>query len=840
MIDVKDYANVSIRVRYEAENKKCKIYVGDTYKLAVDLTRKADGSDADVSVLPSQKMRFNVKVQYGGIVIERVNNQNFKFNYGDYVLAYTENRDFFTENSTARVSYRNDGVLITNNDRNNIEYGEAFANEGYISQTGNMIFQFRYDSLNDFDPTVPLTVQKMVHFEIVDTNGHRMILMPFLYKNGNIYMLHCHIQVPGIGYVYENYYVNFELSASEAVSESLWLKYDSENLVVELGYPNHFTTIDLTKSFNGVNQLPAPDVSLYPTGEMYLSKIRVQFGGIYLQRYNNYSFVVEDPVNPDPIDPSITDYGIDNTTFDAHVSFQPVFDKGGYNEAVLTVFYKKSTDAEFTQLFEENGVYSVDFDGIGTYQFKYVISFDGVEISTVKSVVYSSTLFDDIPSLFTATSLTVKESEYGMKLDTGSNETNLLGRALGQFTVSGSSSVVFRLGNLFTFVSGSTMMKETWVDFSDGKNAVWIKILAFRSDTTNGNYYAYASIMTYRDGNMGTQQVVRENVQLNFNFDLSGDLNTDLWIEVKYEPEKNLVSVGKAGNELMSFDLSAVVAPSENYGINFGVTYGSIYVKEINGASFITPETGYEFPAPIINETAFDKVLIDGDKLILPENIAYDIFDRRVQSTVVLKDSQGNVVEFSTSENGMLATENLAIGNYKLTITARNARDIETVQEFDIIVIKKDLEPPVMEFASDAFSMYEKGDRDNKFITKIGTEITLPTPTLSDDSEQKVELQITVKSPDDVTNILTGTTFKAEKIGTYTVEYIATDVSGKETRTIFLFVVRIDKGETSDPVDTEPTKKGCQGTASVTIAAEAAMLVICAAVVAIKKKKYTK
>ena len=837
--NMKDYANVPVRVRYEAENKKLKVYAGEVYKLVVDLTKKTDGTAADTSVLPAQKMRFNALVQHGGIVLERVNDQNFKFSYGDYDLSYTDNKDFFTVDSTARVSYRNAGVYITNNDRNNMNYAAAYVNDKYTSATGNMILGFHYDALNDFVPSVPLTVQKMIQFEIQDGEGREVTLMPFLYKNGSIYMMHTHVQLKGFAgnYVYQNYYVQFEMSANEAVSEEWWLKYDSVNLKLEIGYPDQYATLDLKKSFNGLNEQPGPSPDLYPNGELKLTQIKVQFGGIYLHRFNNYSFVVENPETPDPVDPSVIEYGLENMTFEHTVSFTPAFDKGGYNDATLSVFYKKENEGEeeYKLLTPQNGVYTAEFDGIGKYDFKYVISFDGVEISTVKTVTYSSTLFDNIASLFLPVSAIVTETADGLKIANADAETNLLAEARGQFTVYGASTVTFRLGNLFTFVPGTQMMKETWIDFSDGKNAVWVKVLAFMSDTTNGNYYAYASIMTYRNGDRGTQQIVRENERLDFNFDITGELDPDLLVEVKYETEKNLVSIGKVGSEARSFDLSAVVVP-ESYAINLAATYGSSYFTQINGVSFATPEEGYDFPAPVVNEGAIPRVVVEGGEIVLPaQGIAYDFFDRRPEVSVVLTDAKGNVVPLKADGNGMLTTKKIAIGEYRLTVTAVNAREKRVEKSYDIKVIKKDLEPPVMSFAPDAFSAYEQGDRENKFFAKSGSVITLPVPTLSDDSGQEVTLQITVKNPRDITTILSGNTFTAEMIGTYMVEYIATDISGKETRAIYNFVVKIEKEE--EP-DSPPQKKGCRSAAESALACSGALLAVgLAAVVVLKKKK---
>ena len=79
---------------------------------------------------------------------------------------------------------------------------------------------------------------------------------------------------------------------------------------------------------------------------------------------------------------------------------------------------------------------------------------------------------------------------------------------------------------------------------------------------------------------------------------------------------------------------------------------------------------------------------------------------------------------------------------------------------------------------------------------------------LSDDSGLEVSLVVTVTDPRGNTSVLNELTFTGDTIGTYVVEYIATDVSGKETRQLYNFVVMLlweeDPGQTTD----EP---GCAG-----------------------------
>ena len=106
---------------------------------------------------------------------------------------------------------------------------------------------------------------------------------------------------------------------------------------------------------------------------------------------------------------------------------------------------------------------------------------------------------------------------------------------------------------------------------------------------------------------------------------------------------------------------------------------------------------------------------------------------------------------------------------------------------------------------------------------------------LTDDSDQPVSLQITVKNPRDLTTILAGNKFTAEMIGTYTVEYIAADVSGKETRRIYHFIVRIDRGDEEEPE--KPAKKGCRGAAESVLDVAALMAAGGAAAIVCAKKK---
>ncbi len=801
--ECKDYENTAFRIRYESEKQRVKFYNGDQL-ITVDLTKKADGTEADTSALPTGEMRFQLLVEYGGIVLERVNDQNFAINYGDYEVSYTDRTDVFTDKGTARVAYRNEGILVSNNDNTSVSYATAFANEADEYEGGSMIFEWTYQDLWTYNPSQPLSVMKAVWFRIQDADGTVLGLQPFLYQNGNTYMMHINVQLSTGAYAYENYYLKYDFDAAQALNTVFYLKYDSVNKTVEVGMPSAFNTLSLTGDL--------------PEGTLRLSYMEVQLGGVYLRRINQQSFVVENPTEPDPVDPKFESFGLPNSTFESSLSFAPVVNYGDFEEAELTVSFRKSGDEEWQVLEAAEGIYSVEFPEYGSYLFRFELAFEGVELTADRTVEYRSSLIGSLEDLYDPTNGTYTVTDQGLMFSSREDAISELVYGTGRYEVAGVTTVKFKMCNLVAAEGNQTINKEVWIDFTDGKDGVWVNVFAFSNAGTMGSFPAYVSVFTFKDGDKGTQNLLQDNVPLGFNFDVAGELDPDVTVVITYNPYDKTVSIGKEGSTPTTFQLIGRDVPQGKYGINTAGTYGSFLMTELNGFSFANEGGEFTYPAPIVDEVGIPTVLIQGEKLVIPTHTIYDIFDWMPSVSLTLKGPDGGEIAMAEEEvDGVSAwTATMSeLGSYELTITAENAAEALTETTVTVRVIEEDTEAPEMTFAEDAFSDYRQGDRPNKFEVKKDSVITLPSPTLTDDSGLEVSLVVTVTDPRGNTSVLNELSFTGDTIGTYVVEYIATDVSGKETRQLYNFVVMLlweeDPGQTTD----EP---GCAGGCSSSVA----------------------
>ncbi len=822
--ECKDYENTAFRIRYESEKQRVKFYNGDQL-ITVDLTKKADGTEADTSALPTGEMRFQMLVQYGGVVLERVNDQNFAINYGDYEVSYTDRQDIFTEESDARIAYRNGGILLSNNDTTSIAYAQAFTNPA-DSYQDTLIFEWSYQNLWTYDPSIPLTVMKSVIFRVEDADGHKIALQPFLYKNGNTYMMHINITVSGSSqYHYENYYLHYDFDSVQALQTVFYLKYDSVAQTVEVGMPGTVNTLPLDGDI--------------PKGTLRVDPIEVQLGGIYLRRINQYSFVVENPTEPDPVDPEFTDFGLVDTTFEADLSVTPVIDYGGFEDAVFTLAYRADGEEEWQTLEGTEGTYSVTLPEYGLYTFRYELSFEGTTLTAYRTVEYRSSLIGSLEDLYDPTNGTYTVTDQGLMFSSREDAISELVYGTGRYEVAGVTTVKFKMCNLVAAEGNQTINKEVWIDFTDGKDGVWVNVFAFSSAGTMGSFPAYVSVFTFKNGDKGTQNLLQDNVPLGFNFDVAGELDPDVTVVITYNPYDKTVSIGKEGSTPTTFQLIGRDVPQGKYGINTAGTYGSFLMTELNGFSFANEGGEFTYPAPIVDEVGIPTVLIQGEKLVIPTHTIYDIFDWMPSVSLTLKGPDGGEIAMAEEEvDGVSAwTATMSeLGSYELTITAENAAEALTETTVTVRVIEEDTEAPEMTFAEDAFSDYRQGDRPNKFEVKKDSVITLPSPTLTDDSGLEVSLVVTVTDPRGNTSVLNELSFTGDTIGTYVVEYIATDVSGKETRQLYNFVVMLlweeDPGQTTD----EP---GCAGgcSSSVGQAVLPGLVLSAAAAVLILRKK---
>lgn len=202
----------------------------------------------------------------------------------------------------------------------------------------------------------------------------------------------------------------------------------------------------------------------------------------------------------------------------------------------------------------------------------------GGETFTVEHVYYEGpeALFDAIPNQLIL-------NEKGLLFTNNNTGSVAFARAQSVFEMSGYAEVVFSLQQLQD-PSAEANFKEVWIEFTNGSDAVWVKLICYNAPGTQGNYMAFASVLTYKE-DKATQIAVQENINLNFNFNNSVDVS-DINVKIVYNPAENKVSIGKEGTTLTDFNLTEHDIPVGNYNLWTSVNHGGMIIKEINAFSF--------------------------------------------------------------------------------------------------------------------------------------------------------------------------------------------------------------------------------------------------------------
>lgn len=717
---------------------------------------------------------------------------------------YTANTDFFDEESDAEIAYRAKGISIKNYSNDNIEFASAVASGNY--DFGDYVeIEYKYDGLQIYNPSMPLSILKGTYFRFYDATSEdkEILIFPFLFKDGDNYILYLNLIINGM-YTYTNYRIGDNFTDYQ--NKSFFLSYNPLQETVEVGSASNKTVINLGLSNNDGTE-SSFDASNIPNANLIFD-VRVQFGGILIERINEYSFINNQNLSHLFVDPVITDFDILETTMDANITISPQINYNDFTETQLKLYYTYGAE-DFTEIISDNGTYDVTFNDFGNYKFLYELIFDGVAHRIIKIVNYQNSLIQDIEGLFTAQAGTYIPSQNGLVFTNNNTASNEFVHAKSVFSVAGNIEIIFSLEQLQDSFSIANF-KEIWIDFSDGNDGLWIKIICFNAPEHNVNdYVAFASILTYNQ-DKSSQVAVQENVPLNFIFNSVIDVSSNN-VKIVYKPYQKSVSIGKEGTALTEFDLSNKDLPQGMFNLGVSVNYGGMILKQLNGFSFEERED-FEYPAPFIIAEAVSDYYIAGDKIYISKNYSlYDLFDLRPIFSVTLKnESQNNIVLDEESINGKIFyTAALSqAGEYRITYFGENIMGKTSELEKTIFVINEDLLPPVINFAIDAFSHLKEGDRANRYEVAKDTEVTLPIPELSDDSGVNPTLTITVLNPLLNPIPLTNNRFTVSDLGTYRVEYKATDITGKTTIHNVVIISRLNLPSDNDDGD-EGGKNGC-------------------------------
>ena len=251
--DIKELETIDLR--YDQLSKIFKI-INNQKEKSYNLQKDQYGTNADISLLPINQLIFETEVSKGGIYIESVNSYLYKFDRSLYELNYNTDKDFFAERSDAFIVYRNRGIIINNNDKESVNYRYARMSDKYSFNT-SMLFEYKYDGLQVYDPSVPLSIIKGTYFNIYEkgNTSKEIRILPFLYKAGQDYILHVNIIIDG-SYTYTNYNIGFNFADYQNIT--MFMEYNPLERTVEVGSTEQTAVIDLTKAFNGSTQITPP------------------------------------------------------------------------------------------------------------------------------------------------------------------------------------------------------------------------------------------------------------------------------------------------------------------------------------------------------------------------------------------------------------------------------------------------------------------------------------------------------------------------------------------------------------------------------------------------------
>ena len=209
----------------------------------------------------------------------------------------------------------------------------------------------------------------------------------------------------------------------------------------------------------------------------------------------------------------------------------------------------------------------------------------------------------------------------------------------------------------------------------------------------------------------------------------------------------------------------------------------SLAFKKINSAYFSADNQDYVGPSVgLIGEYGGEMSL--GDVFALPQTLAFDVLDGKVNAVVTVTDTEGNVV---TALNGtrledfVLNKENISFkltkfGSYKVNYITYDSYGNKGKLEFTIRVI--DHIGPTIDIKGTIVENVKKGDN-----------VYVPKASISDDrsSSSKIQKTIYVIQPNGYMQTLKSgyAGFVANEIGIYRIVYCAIDEQGNQTTKIF-------------------------------------------------------
>ena len=173
-----------------------------------------------------------------------------------------------------------------------------------------------------------------------------------------------------------------------------------------------------------------------------------------------------------------------------------------------------------------------------------------------------------------------------------------------------------------------------------------------------------------------------------------------------------------------------------------------------------------------------------GEKLVISEFIAQDVFRFKTNLKLSVKDQNGNAM-IATDLTEMLNVTDFSkayeivldsVGTYTVSYEANDGAMGKATGSFEVVV--KDKIAPTITLKNPVTT------------ARVGANVTVASYTATDATDRSLTVRICVQRPDMSVENLSGKSFKATTAGTYTVMYYVSDATGNSAFAFYEIVVK--------------------------------------------------
>ncbi len=202
--------------------------------------------------------------------------------------------------------------------------------------------------------------------------------------------------------------------------------------------------------------------------------------------------------------------------------------------------------------------------------------------------------------------------------------------------------------------------------------------------------------------------------------------------------------------------------------VNFELTaenvtgVGQINFYKIGNQLLMENDGDYTSPV-IVTEHEIERSVSKGGQLIVPSAKAFDVLG--FSTSISVSVSKGDLIILSNTSADIAHT--LTLNEYgEYAVIYRAYDDNDNIATKTMVVNVRDNVPPEISVEKEEIIVY------------LGTEVTLPVATITDDVQVDKQYVFIIDTANNMLNVTGETVYKPDKKGIYTIRYVAIDSSG--------------------------------------------------------------